>query len=80
MFDSLLFLSALYITCWKEKSNLHYTRDITTNGNEWRGPSARVRAWATQLQRNAAVVANRWRHRRLDRPGNRTSRTDSDVF
>ena len=30
--------------------------------NEWRGPSSRLSAWATQLQRNVATVASRWRH------------------
>ena len=40
------------------KSNLHYTRRITPK----RGPSPRLSAWATQLRRNAATVASRWRH------------------
>ena len=39
--------------------------------NELRGPSPRLSAWATQLRRNVATVAGRWRHCvRFDRPGN----------
>ena len=30
--------------------------------NEWWGPSPRFSAWATQLRRNVAAVASRWRH------------------
>ena len=30
--------------------------------NEWRGPSPRLSAWATQLQRNVVTVTSRWRH------------------
>ena len=30
--------------------------------NEWRGPSPRLSAWATQLRRNVSAVASRWRH------------------
>ena len=30
--------------------------------NELRGPSPRLSAWATQLRRNVATVASRWRH------------------
>ena len=29
--------------------------------NELRGPSPRLSAWATQLRRNVATVASRWR-------------------
>ena len=40
--------------------------------NEWQGPFPRFSAWATQLRRNIAAVASRWRHCiRFDRPGNR---------
>ena len=49
--------------------------------NEWRGPSPRLSAWATQLRRHVAAVASRRRHSDpFDRPGNRTPnlRTDSD--
>ena len=48
--------------------------------NELRGPSPRLSAWATQLRRNAATVASRWRHcADLTGPGiePQTSRTDS---
>ena len=48
--------------------------------NELRGPSPRLSAWATQLRRNVATVANRWRHcADLTSPGIEplTSRTDS---
>ena len=38
-----------------QKLNLHYTRGITPKRNEWRGPSPRLSAWATQLRRNVAV-------------------------
>ena len=30
--------------------------------NEWRDPSPRHSAWATQLRRIVATVASRWRH------------------
>ena len=30
--------------------------------NEWRGPTPPLSAWATQLRRNIAAVASRWRH------------------
>ena len=58
------------------KSNLDHTRFIkfvvvSKRGSEWRGPTPRLSAWATQLQRNVAAVASRWLHCvRLDRPGN----------
>ena len=29
---------------------------------EWRGPSPLLSAWATQLRRNIATMASRWRH------------------
>ena len=29
---------------------------------KWRGPSPQLSAWATQLRRNVAAVAIRWRH------------------
>ena len=42
------------------KTNLHYTRGITWERvNEWRGPSLRRSAWATQLRRNIAAMASR---------------------
>ena len=48
--------------------------------NELRDPSPRLSAWATQLRRNIATVASRWRHCvDLTGPGiePQTSRTDS---
>ena len=51
--------------------------------NELRGPSPRLRAWATQLRRNVATVASRWRHcADLTGPGiePKTSRTESERF
>ena len=51
--------------------------------NELRGPSPRLSAWATQLRRNVATVASRWRHCvDLTGPGveTPTSRTDSVRF
>ena len=51
--------------------------------NELRGPSPRLSAWATQLQRNVATVASRWRLCvDLTGPGIKpqTSRTDSVCF
>ena len=46
--------------------------------NEWRGPSPRFSAWATQLRRNVATVACHWRHcADLTCPGIAPSRTDS---
>ena len=43
------------------KSSL-YSRYYTKEYNEWRGPSPRRSAWATQLRRNVATVASRWQH------------------
>ena len=60
---------------FKTKSNLHYTRFITLavvpkRGNERRGTTPRLSAWATQLRRYVAAVASRWLHCvRFDRPG-----------
>ena len=51
--------------------------------NEWRGPSPRLSAWATQLRRNVATVASRWLHCvDLTGPGiePQTSRTNSVRF
>ena len=51
--------------------------------NELRGPFPRLSAWATQLRRNAATVASRWRHcADLTGPGiePQTSRTESVRF
>ena len=48
--------------------------------NKLRGPSPRLSAWATQLRRNVATVASRWRHcADLTGPGIelQISRTDS---
>ena len=63
----------------KIKSSL-YSPYYAEACNEWRGPSPRLSAWATQLRRNVATVANRWRHcADLTGPGiePQTSRTDS---
>ena len=63
----------------KIKSSL-YSPYYAEACNELRGPSPRLSAWATQLRRNAAAVASRWRHcADLTRPGiePQTSRTDS---
>ena len=46
----------------KSKSNLHYSRYYAEACNERRGPSPRLSAWATQLRRNVAMMASRWRH------------------
>ena len=48
--------------------------------NEWRGPYPPRSTWATQLPRNVAAVASRWRHyANLTGPGieHQTSRTES---
>ena len=63
----------------KIKSSL-YSPYYAEACNEWRGPSPRLSAWATQLRRNVATVASRWRHcADLTGPGIEplTSRTDS---
>ena len=39
-----------------------YSPYYSESCNEWRGPSPRLSAWATQLRRNVAAVASRWRH------------------
>ena len=43
------------------KSSL-YSRYYAKACNEWRGPYPQLSAWTTQLRRNVAAVANRWRH------------------
>ena len=61
------------------KSSL-YSRHYAEACNEWRGPSTRRSAWATQLRRNVAAVASRWRHcADLTGPGieTQTYRTES---
>ena len=63
----------------KIKSSL-YSLYYAEACNEWRGPSPRLSAWATQLRRNVAAVASRWRHcADLTGPGiePQTSRTES---
>ena len=52
---------------FKMKSNLYCTRFIKLaavlkHGSEWRGPTQRLSAWATQVRRNVAAVASRWLH------------------
>ena len=64
------------------KSSL-YSPHYAEACNELRGPSPRLSAWATQLRRNVATVASRWRHcADLTGPGiePQTSRTDSVRF
>ena len=63
----------------KSKSSL-YSPYYAEACDELRGPSPRLSAWATQLRRNVATVASRWRHWvDLTGPGiePQTSRTDS---
>ena len=43
----------------KIKSSL-YSRCYAKACNEWRGPSPRLSAWATEFLRNIAAVASRW--------------------
>ena len=65
----------------KIKPSLHSRYD-TEACNEWRGPSPRLSAWATQL-RNLAAMGSCWRHcANFTGPGiePKTSRTDSDVL
>ena len=64
---------------FKIKSSL-YSSYYAEACNELRGPSPRLSAWATQLRRNVATVASRWRRcADLTGPGTepQTSRTDS---
>ena len=60
--------------------SLLYSRCYAESCNELRSPSPRLSAWATQLRRNVAKVASRWRHC-VDLTGlgieSQTSRTDS---
>ena len=61
------------------KSSL-YSRYYAEESNEWRGPSPRRSAWATQLRKDVTAVASRWRHcADLTGPGiePQTSRTES---
>ena len=60
------------------KSSL-YSPHYAEACNELRGPSPRLSALATQLRRNVATMASRWRHcAHLTGPGiePQTSRTD----
>ena len=58
------------------KVNLLCTRFIKLavvpkRGSEWRGPTPRLSAWATQVRKNVKTVASRWLHCvQFDRPGN----------
>ena len=64
------------------KSSL-YSRYYSKECNEWRSPSLRLSAWATQLQRKVAAVTSRWRFCvQLDAAGNPTTpfRTNGYVF
>ena len=66
----------------KIKSSL-YSPYYAEACNELRGPFPRLSAWATQLRRNVATVASRWRHCvDLTGPGiePQTSRTNSVRF
>ena len=55
------------------KSNLHYARSNTLKRvTRGRGPSPLLCARPTQLRRNIATVASRWRHCRFYRPWHRT--------
>ena len=66
----------------KIKSSL-YSPYYAEACDELRGPFPRLSAWATQLGRNVATVASRWRHCvDLTGPGiePQTSRTDSVRF
>ena len=57
-----------------------YSRYYAEACNEWRGLSPPRSAWATQLRRNVAAVASRWRHcANLTGPGiePQTSRAES---
>ena len=61
------------------KSSLH-PRNYAEACNEWRDPSPRHSAWATQLRRNVTRVASCWRQSaNMTGPGivPQTSRTDS---
>ena len=71
------------------KSTLDYTRFIKfvvvpKRGSEWQGPTPRLSAWATQLQRNVAVVASRWLYTVSDLIGleieSQAFRIDSEIF
>ena len=70
------YMAAHIYTFFLIKSILDYTRFIEfvvvpKPDSEWQGPTPRLSAWATQLQRNVAAVVSRWLHCvRFDRPGN----------
>ena len=76
-----LFHSATVVTASKKKIKSSLNSPYYAEAcNELRGPSPRLSAWATQLRRNVATVASRWRHCvDLTGPGiePQTSRTDS---
>ena len=63
--------------------SLLYWRYYVEACNVSRDPSPRLSVWTTQLRRNVAAMASRWRHCD-DLNGPRieaqTSRTDNDVF
>ena len=65
--------SSWYVGLKTSKSSL-YSRYCVEACNKWGGLSPRLSAWATQLRRNVAAVACRWRRCvRFDRPRIRTT-------
>ena len=59
-----------YISKIKSSLNLRYYVEAC---NEWRDPPPPLSAWTTQLRRNVASMASRWRRCvRFDRSGKRT--------
>ena len=76
-------LSVISITKSKKIKSSLYSPYYAEACNELRGPFPRLSAWATQLRRNVATVASRWRHCvDLTGPGiePQTFRTDSVRF
>ena len=59
--NSYVMVSATALSALAEiKPSLH-SRYYTEACNEWRDPSPQLSAWTTQLRRNVAAVASRWR-------------------
>ena len=79
---ALIYFYCAYVDVFHQikKPSFHYTRGITPKRVTSGG--IHLRGWATQLRRNVATVASRWRHRvDLSDQGfePQTSRTDSEC-
>ena len=57
----ILYIKNIILTNQKKMKSSLYSPNYAEAYDEFRGPSPRLSAWATQLRRNVAAVASRWR-------------------